>query len=122
MSKSSRPDRLSLRGIFSVDINCDLEDWQPDDRRRVRIEILLSLGWDDDPWADDFYVSCVTNDLRRQSHTKTRGAIFIDSFDWSNVRESIVHIIAKCERVSWDESLVELRKCFRWEYEGMAGT
>ena len=117
-----KPDRLSVRNIFSTDIDCALEEWPPDDRRCVRICLYLVIGWDNDCGTNDFHLAVITNDLRRHTERRQHSTMYIDEFDWPKLKNSILHVIAKCERLTWDESVDELRKRFAWEYEGMAGT
>lgn len=98
-----------------------LEQWKPVNPRSVALGICLAIGWDDDVGADDFNLYVATNDLRPQYHRRSNAWVFVDVFEWHGVLVSLLNILRKCERATWDDSLQELRKRFDWEYEGMAG-
>jgi len=94
-----------------------LQQWEPVNPRSVALTICLEIGWDDDTRADDFNVYVVTNDLRPHFPRRSNAWLFVDVFDWKDVLSSLLNILRKCERSTWEESILELRKRFDWEYE-----
>ncbi|MBB2755313.1 UNVERIFIED_ORG: hypothetical protein GGI57_006056 [Rhizobium aethiopicum] len=142
------PDRLSLRSVDASNVGGDvaesriregytqeeigagvrmldsvelLEQWNPSNRRSVALAMCLAIGWDDDMGTNDFYVYVVTSDLRSHLPRRSTAWVFVDVFEWQSVLASLLNILRKCERATWDDSVQELRKRFDWEYEGMAG-
>ncbi|MBC7150858.1 MAG: hypothetical protein H5U22_15840 [Rhizobium sp.] len=105
--------KAGVEMLDSVDI---LQQWKPVNPRSVALTLSLTIGWDDTVGADDFSVHFVTNDLRSHLPRRSGTWLFVDVFDWRDVLSSILDILRKCERSTWDESLVELRKRFDWEY------
>lgn len=99
-----------------------LEQWEPANPRSVALAMCLTIGWDDDVGADDFRVYVVTSDLRSSLPRRSNAWVYVDVFKWHDVLASLLNILVKCERGTWDDSVRELRRCFDWEYEGMAGT
>jgi hypothetical protein len=98
-----------------------LEQWQPVNPRSVALSLCLHIGWEDNIGSDYFYLSVVTDDLRPH-FPRSKAKVYVHTFDWDSLLLSILKIIKKCERDTWDASVDELRKRFAWEYEGMAGT
>lgn len=98
-----------------------LRSWQPGDPRQVALLLGLQIGWDDEESSDLFYLSVITDELRPQFSRRAEATIFVAVFEWEKVLVSILKIIRKCERRTWDESCNELRKRFEWEYEGIPG-
>lgn len=98
-----------------------LERWQPVNPRSVALNFGLYIGWDDDIGSDFFDMYVVSNDLRAY-FPRCSAQIYVDAFDWDSLLLSILNILKKCERDTWDASVIELRKRFAWEYEGLAGT
>jgi hypothetical protein len=98
-----------------------LEQWQPANPRSVALNFGLHIGWDNDIGSDFFDIYVVSNDLRAY-FPRSSAQIYVDTFDWDSLLLSILNILKKCERDTWDASVNELRKRFKWEYEGMAGT
>ncbi|MCV9963454.1 immunity 8 family protein [Pararhizobium sp. BT-229] len=109
-------------GMMTLSAEEILEQWEPADPRSVALFLTLAIGWDNDPGADNFAFRLITNALRDRLGKKLGSDIYVEEFDWPSVRHSILNILRKCERPTWDESLANLRKRFDWEYEGMAGT
>ncbi len=109
-------------GIATLNTEEILEQWEPVDPRRVALEMTLAIGWDNDSGTNNFAFRLVTNALRERLGKQLRSDIYVEDFNWPSVRQSILNILRKCERPTWDESLVNLRKRFDWEFEGMAGT
>lgn len=99
-----------------------LEQWEPANPRSVALAMCLAIGWDDDVGADYFRINVVTNDLRSHLPRRSNAWVFVDVFEWHDVLASLLNILGKCERGTWEDSVRELRKRFDWEYEGMAGT
>jgi hypothetical protein len=98
-----------------------LEQWQPVNPRSVALSLCLYIGWDDDIGSDYFYLSVVTDDLRPH-FPRSSAQVYVHTFDWDSLLLSILKIIKKCERDTWEASVNELRRRFNWEFEGMAGT
>jgi len=109
-------------GMATLNAEEILEQWEPVDPRSVALEMTLAIGWDNDPGTNNFAFRLVTNALRERLGKQLRSDIYVEEFNWPSVRQSILNILRKCERPTWDESLVNLRKRFDWEFEGMAGT
>jgi hypothetical protein len=148
VAKDSLPSRLSLRsldasnlgdvaesrireGYTQEEIDAGtkmldsvelLEQWKPANPRSVALAMCLAIGWDDDVGADYFRVYVVTNDLRSHLPRRSNAWVYVDVFKWHDVLTSLLNILGKCERGTWDDSVRELRRRFDWEYEGMAGT
>lgn len=143
------PDRLSLRSVDASNVGGDfaescirvgytqeeidagvrmldpaelLQQWKPSNPRSVALSICLAIGWDDDIGTNNFHVHVVTRDLRSRLPRRSTAWVFVDVFEWQSVLASLLNILRKCERATWDDSVQELRKRFDWEYEGMAGT
>jgi hypothetical protein len=98
-----------------------LDQWQPVNPRSVALSLCLYIGWDDDIGSDYFYLSVVTDDLRPH-FPRSSAQVYVHTFDWDSLLLSILKIIKKCERDTWEASVNELRRRFNWEFEGMAGT
>lgn len=109
-------------GVKMLDSVELLEQWEPSNPRSVALAMCLAIGWDDAIRADDFRVYIVTNDLRSHMPRRSTAWVCVDVFEWQSVLASLLNILRKCEHATWDDSLLELRKRFDWEYEGMAGT
>jgi hypothetical protein len=119
VTKLLKPDRIEVLDIYSGDTGgCTLESWRPPDPRRVHICLYVVLGWNGAATGDDFVVEVMTRDLRLSSK-RGQNTIYVDEFDGLTIRNSILHIVAKCERDTENESWVELRKRFAWEYESI---
>lgn len=142
-AKVRLPERLSLRSIAASNLGdlaesriCaghtqaeldagvemlnsveSLQQWEPVNPKSVALTMCLIIGWDDNAGADDFHVHVVTSDLRSRLPRRSGAWLFVDVFDWKDVLSSLLDILRKCERSTWEESLVELRKRFAWEYE-----
>jgi hypothetical protein len=104
-------------GVDMLDSVERLQQWEPVNPRSIALTMCLAIGWDDNPGADDFNVHVVTNDLRSHLPRRSNAWLFVDVFDWRDVLSSFLNILRKCERSTWEESLVELRKRFAWEHE-----
>lgn len=104
-------------GVDMLDSSECLQQWEPVNPRSVALTICLTIGWDDNAGADDFQVHVVTNDLRSHLPRRSSAWLFVDVFDWRDVLSSFLNILRKCERSTWEETLVELRKRFAWEHE-----
>ncbi|HLP66950.1 MAG TPA: Imm8 family immunity protein [Rhizobium sp.] len=143
IAKVTLPERLSLRSIAASNLGNvaesrirdgytqeeieaganmldsveRLQQWEPVNPRSVALTMCLEIGWDDDAGADDFNVYVVTNDLRSHFPRRSNAWLFVDVLDWRDVLSSVLNILRKCERSTWEESIVELRKRFDWEYE-----
>ena len=109
-------------GVTMLDSVELLEQWEPSNPRSVALAMCLAIGWDDDTGTNDFRVHVVTNDLRSHLPRRSAAWVYVDVFEWQSVLASLLDVMRKCERATWDDSVQELRKCFDWEYEGMAGT
>ncbi len=108
-------------GMPVLDAEEILEQWEPANPGSVALYLNLAIGWDNDPGADNFAFRLITNALRDRLRERLRSDIYVEEFDWPSVKQSMLNILRKCERPTWDESLANLRKRFDWEYEGMAG-
>jgi hypothetical protein len=115
-------EEMRSRKNALVEEEDELGNWKPQNPRSVALRLILQIGWDDDPGPDDFTVYCITNDLRDAFKINSRATIYCEEFEWPKIKESILNILKKCERATWDESVKQLRKRFDWEYEGYAGT
>jgi hypothetical protein len=109
-------------GIEEIDAYDRLESWTPENPRSVALFLELDIGWDDRDWSEYFQVTCVTNDLRGVHDFGHRHVIFCDEFDWPKIKQSLINILKKCERPTWDESADQLRRRFGGEYETWFGT
>jgi len=98
-----------------------LDQWQPANPKSVALSFGLYIGWDDDIGSDLFEMYVVSNDLRAY-FPHSIDQIYVDTFDWNSLLLSILNILKKCERDTWEASVNELRRRFNWEFEGMAGT
>lgn len=107
-------------GIKTLTALETLEQWQPINPRSVALSLCLHIGWDDHDANNLFYLSVVTDDLRPH-FPRSSAQVYVHTFDWDSLLLSILKIIKKCERDTWEASVDELRKRFDWEYEGMAG-
>ena len=137
----SYPPRLRLRGYDSSDVPGGvtqeeirqgipipvadelLDKWSPENPRDVAIELTLEIGWDDDVGSDLFFTAIYTHDaLTRMRKTRkrkidTHRCIVVHEYDWPKIKKSILDILSKCERETYIDSIEQLKKYFRWEFE-----
>jgi len=114
-----KPDRLRLDYLQYPDWAADTESWQPDDPWNVDFHIELGIAWDNwDDVFEIFYSRLRTYTLRDRAREREKSIIYMEKFDRTALLENVLHLMAKSERSTWDESLKQLRKHFDWQYEG----
>jgi hypothetical protein len=114
-----KPDRLKLDYLAGLNGVADLEHWQPENPWDVDLHFELGIRWDNwDQTFEIFSSRLRTYGLRERVQERKGPVIYMEKFDFSALQENVLHLIAKSERLTWDESLRELRKHFKWQYEG----
>lgn len=113
MKTNSKPVNLSIHYIHCLELEEKLENWCPEDPRRVCLMLEICAGWTDwDTTRNIFTLHVVTNDLRKRPEKFHAPTIYVDEFHWPIVKDEIFHRVAACERNTWDESFHELQKRF----------
>ncbi|UVC07861.1 hypothetical protein IHQ71_22170 [Rhizobium sp. TH2] len=113
MKSYLKPVNLSVHYFDCLHIDDRLEDWRAEDPRHVSLLVEICVGWADwDTSREIFSLHVITNDLRRRPETSHAPIIYVDEFHWPDAKAEILHLIAKCERGTWDESFGELQKRF----------
>jgi hypothetical protein len=86
----------------------------------------LEVGFSDkDDSTNLFYITVATPEALRKRRNgpilaKNR-TILISEYDYDSIRETILDILNKCSKDSWDESCIALQRYFQWEYEDYSG-
>lgn len=98
---------------FDFDYDAGPEAPAPDD---VTFLLQLEIGTKEDSWAESFSVFVVTpnNGPKRSPCTRV---LELPRCSHLALKGHVTKTIAACHRETWDESLNELRRRFRWEYE-----
>jgi hypothetical protein len=119
MHQLQRPQNLTLRLVDDPSPGVAIEDWKPEDPRRVDLFLELSIGWDDwdNGYQNIFFIHVVTNDLRRRPYYR-RKEIVLQEYRWLDAKDQILHLMALSESGNWDDSFSNLRQRFEWYYEG----
>lgn len=97
------------------DFDCDegAEAPSPDD---VKFMLELQIGTREESWAETFSVLVVTPNNRpgRTPHTRF---LALPRYSHAVLKGHVFKALAASQRDSWEESLLELRKRFFWEWE-----
>ena len=94
------------------------QGYEAPDPARVKFQLSLEIGPAGSAAADAFECIVITEELRNtlRGNTKT---ILIDTYSYGKFKENILSIIANCEADTWYGCIINLRRYFSWEYEGM---
>ena len=102
-----------------------MDIWELPSQARVDLNVIASIGYQGGRSHDDFYTKVITG-IDKEAYLEKFGKIpydgkvfFFPSFDPVFLESFLTDLINSCDRGNWDDSLVELRKLFFWEYEGM---
>ncbi|OWZ94535.1 hypothetical protein B9J07_08805 [Sinorhizobium sp. LM21] len=89
------------------------EATSPDD---VKFTLELEIGTKEESWTESFSVLVVTPNNRpgRTPHTRF---LALPRYSHAVLKGHLVKALAASQRDSWEESLLELRKRFFWEWE-----
>jgi hypothetical protein len=103
-----------------------IAEWQPVDPKDVAIELTIEIGRKvagiEEIGTHLFLTAVYTHAAlarmrrKRRSRIDTERCIVVHEFDWPKIKRSIENILKKCERDTFDESIHEFGKRFRWEY------
>ncbi|KSV75937.1 hypothetical protein N185_15945 [Sinorhizobium sp. GW3] len=102
-------------GIFDFDSKTGFEAVDP---YNVTFEFSVEIGGEGRGGYDWFSVVVSTNTGVSKAEKKV---IFLEYYTYSIFRDRIIEIVRECEAVNWYECLVNLRRYFHWEYDGMYG-
>ena len=82
----------------------------------VKFTLELEIGTKEESWAESFSVLVVTPNTRpgRTPHTRF---LALPRYSHAVLKGHLVKALAASQRDSWEESLLELRKRFFWEWE-----
>jgi Immunity protein 8 len=101
----------------------DLVDWKNSDEMNFSFSLRLSIGFSNDPRADDFRIVICSrshydnSSLDEQKTVRRSKTLFLERYDLKLILKTLGDMVAECDSESWEESLQCLRKKFRWEYE-----
>lgn len=115
--------RAELRGL---DISGDLlEGFIPDNSNDFYFEVTATIGPEGDKGTNYFMITVCTenkiDDLAKlNGPSENHGMIVVDKFNADDIRFKIERIIESCGAESWVKIVINLRKHFRWEYDGYA--
>ena len=120
--------KLEIRSVTWDDVKLDLgmsdgweklEDWHPEDKKFVRLSVTIEIGMKGVVGTNLFWLEiCTTEYVKKKgAHSKREYVLLVDEFDWLKIKPIIVSRVMSCEQIDWDQSIADLRKHFRWEYE-----
>jgi hypothetical protein len=98
---------------FNFELADGYESPTPDD---VNFALALDIGVTGEDWSEHFYLVVVTPNNRPGRAPDLR-CMVLPTYSYATLRDYIVTAVKACERDSWEECLVQLRKRFRWEHE-----
>lgn len=124
--KIDQPIDLSIKLAIAPDLprefhSFDIESptgYEPPDPMNVCFALQLDIGQTLDDGSDIF--SCLIVTENRAAKSKDRhGLIKLHRYSHEVLCERLHQIVKSCERPTWYDCLLELRKYFAWEYDGM---
>lgn len=115
---------LAVKAAYDADFLKDLGDSNsPHDEVSTagfpahrKFWLLLDIGEVDRDWTEHFSVLVCTPDDRPRNDPSAR-FLLVQEYDASAVRAALVRTVKSCERDTWEECLLALRKRFQWEYD-----
>ncbi|RVU05267.1 hypothetical protein EOS93_31070 [Rhizobium sp. RMa-01] len=94
------------------------QGYEAPDPARVKFQLSLDIGPVGSAAADTFQCIVVTEELKNTLRGNAN-IILMDTYSYGKFKENILSIIANCEADTWYGCIVNLRRYFSWEYEGM---
>lgn len=91
------------------------QGYEAPDPARVKFQLSLEIGPAGSGAADAFECIVITEGLKNALKENTK-MILMDTYSYSKFREKILSIIAAD---TWYGCILNLRRYFSWEYEGM---
>jgi hypothetical protein len=67
----------------------------------------------------DFFQCVVCTPISHREHSFSSKPLLLARYSFEHFRATFLDVLARCEKDNWYDCLVELRKHFSWEYEGM---
>ncbi|QWW69907.1 Imm8 family immunity protein [Rhizobium sp. WYJ-E13] len=119
--------QLAISGVTSADLPDDYwvidldspDGYEAQNRHDVIFQVSFDVGPVSSLGRDLFECVVLTpNHLHRFAHPR-HGLIVLEEYTYGAFRDRLKGVIRACEAPSWYECLKNLRRHFRWEYEGM---
>ena len=113
--------KLKIFGIVTSS-NEDLRSWVPESYNDFSTYVLVYIGTKKGKGADIFTILAASplglaGLVPKDGILYDRPLVVLEKYDDQILRRWIQKKVKECQRNSWEESLLQLRKTFRWEFE-----
>lgn len=100
---------------YYLDFNSEY-GYESDDELDIIFQLTLEIGPSQSGDSDQFQCMVVTP-INVDKVPEWSKFLCFEKYNWRKLRERITGIINECERDSWNQCVVELKKYFNWEFE-----
>lgn len=111
-----------LKSIFSLEIDCDIAEYGPQDSNVFGISLRLMIGPEVEAGSESFDIFVCTPDWLSRNMNEMealwgRHMLIVKRYDYQLFRQTIEGYISDCQGNNWLEIAQKLSRIGAWEFE-----